>query len=139
MHWLCLISFDTVFGKECVFFIGVTSELSLFIRLRVLGFEGFFITCWAFLNFRLDFLYCDYIFLTRVFVFVFNIFYSNIFSFYFFKLICWNWNIRQIMYVCSSPRTPVSSTYMSVNPIKSIGSKDDFYCDWISEFSLGRR
>ena len=78
-------------------------------------------------------------FLSRVLLFVFNIFCSNMFLFYLFKLVFWNWNIRQIMYVFSFPSTPVSSRYMSIISIKSIGSKMILYCDWISDFSLGRR
>ena len=64
-------------------------------------------------------------FLSRVLGFAFKIFCSNIFLFYFFKLIFWNGNIRQIMYVFSFPSTPVSSTFMSVIPSKSIDSKND--------------
>ena len=47
----------------------------------------------------------------------------NILLFYFFKLIFWNWNIGQIIYVFSFPSTLVSSTYMSIISIRSIGSK----------------
>ena len=88
-----------------------------------------FFTCWAISNFCLVFLYCNFFFffffLSSVLEFVFNSFYNKIFLFYFYKLIFWNWNIIQIMYVFFLPSTPVSSTYMSIIPIKSIGSKDD--------------
>ena len=52
------------------FFIGVTTALTLIIRIRILSFGGLLITCWAMSNFRLAFLYCDcyvgflYLFLT---------------------------------------------------------------------------
>ena len=59
MHLLCLVSLDTV--------LGVTTELSLFIGLRVQGLDGLLITCWAISNLRLAFLCCDCIFWVRFF------------------------------------------------------------------------
>ena len=117
LFWYCFL-------EGVCFLIGVTTELSLFIGLRVLGLGELLITCWAISNLLLAFLYCDCIFWVG-FLYLFLTFFAVIFVFYFLKLIFWKWNVRQIMYVFSFPSTPVSSTYMSIIPIKSIGLKND--------------
>ena len=90
MHLFSLISFDTTFWKKCVFLLGYYWTLPVLKS-----------TCarfWRVAYNLLSFLILWLHLLGRVLVFVFDIFCSNIFLFYFFKLIFWNWNILQIMY-----------------------------------------
>ena len=112
-------------GGVC-FLIGVTTELSLFIGIASCS-RSWWVAYHLLRNLESSFSFFILwlYFLSRVLVFAFNIFCSNIFLFYFFKLMFWNWNIKQVMYDLSFPSTPVSSPYIPIIPIKSIGSKND--------------
>ena len=132
LFWYCFL-------EGVCFLIGVTTELSLFIGLRVLGLGELLITCWAILNLRLAFLYCDCIFWVG-FLYLFLTFFAVIYFCFIFS----NWSSGNGISdkSCTFFLSPVLQWAAHICPsfqLNPLVRKMIFYCDWISEFSLGRQ
>ena len=132
LFWYC-------FFEEVCFLIGVTSGLSLFIGLRALGLGGFLITSWTISNFCLTFWYCYCIFWVG-FLYLFLKFFAVIYFCFIFS----NWSSR--IWISGKSYTFFLSTVLQraahICPSFQVSPsvrKAIFYCDWISEFSVGRQ